>query len=70
MILGLFTVLLVGGIISEALGWPFVFYIFGKLFAGSWVIQECAFEFCAPMCTFLKEESQNIKMLGKQNIKI
>ncbi|GAB1298009.1 Solute carrier family 17 (sodium phosphate), member 3 [Apodemus speciosus] len=31
MILGIFTVLLVGGIISEALGWPFVFYIFGGI---------------------------------------
>ncbi|XP_028632137.1 sodium-dependent phosphate transport protein 4 isoform X1 [Grammomys surdaster] len=31
MILGVFTVLLVGGIISEALGWPFVFYIFGGI---------------------------------------
>uniref|UniRef100_Q5SZ93 Sodium-dependent phosphate transport protein 4 n=1 Tax=Mus musculus TaxID=10090 RepID=NPT4_MOUSE len=29
MTLGIFTVLLVGGIISEALGWPFVFYSFG-----------------------------------------
>ncbi|EDL86556.1 solute carrier family 17 (sodium phosphate), member 3, isoform CRA_c [Rattus norvegicus] len=31
MILGIFAVLLVGGIISEALGWPFVFYIFGSI---------------------------------------
>lgn len=31
MTLGVFTVLLVGGIISEALGWPFVFYIFGGI---------------------------------------
>ncbi|KAL1784367.1 sodium-dependent phosphate transport protein 4 isoform X1 [Sigmodon hispidus] len=31
MVLGTFTVLLVGGIISEALGWPFVFYIFGGI---------------------------------------
>uniref|UniRef100_A0A8C6QC61 Solute carrier family 17 (sodium phosphate), member 3 n=3 Tax=Nannospalax galili TaxID=1026970 RepID=A0A8C6QC61_NANGA len=29
MILGIFTVLLMGGIISEAIGWPFVFYVFG-----------------------------------------
>ena len=45
VILGIFTVLLVGGIISEALGWPFVFYIFGKLIAGFWDIRECASEF-------------------------
>ncbi|XP_021080724.1 sodium-dependent phosphate transport protein 4 isoform X1 [Mesocricetus auratus] len=31
MILGAFAVNLVGGIISEALGWPFVFYIFGAI---------------------------------------
>ncbi|XP_036044362.1 sodium-dependent phosphate transport protein 4 [Onychomys torridus] len=31
MVLGIFTVLLVGGVISEALGWPFVFYIFGGI---------------------------------------
>ncbi|XP_035297403.1 sodium-dependent phosphate transport protein 4 isoform X2 [Cricetulus griseus] len=31
MILGTFAVLLVGGVISEALGWPFVFYIFGAI---------------------------------------
>ncbi|KAM5298341.1 uncharacterized protein ACOB6Z_011757 [Ctenodactylus gundi] len=31
MILGLFTVILLGGIISQALGWPFVFYVFGSL---------------------------------------
>uniref|UniRef100_A0A8C5K6Y9 Solute carrier family 17 (sodium phosphate), member 3 n=1 Tax=Jaculus jaculus TaxID=51337 RepID=A0A8C5K6Y9_JACJA len=31
MILGIFTVTLMGGIISQALGWPFVFYIFGGL---------------------------------------
>lgn len=33
MVLGIFVVLLVGGIIIQALGWPFVFYIFGKLLA-------------------------------------
>lgn len=31
MVLGIFAVLLVGGVISEALGWPFVFYIFGGI---------------------------------------
>ncbi|XP_037061784.1 sodium-dependent phosphate transport protein 4 isoform X3 [Peromyscus leucopus] len=31
MVLGTFAVLLVGGVISEALGWPFVFYIFGGI---------------------------------------
>ncbi|CAH6806331.1 Slc17a3 [Phodopus roborovskii] len=31
MILGTFAVLLVGGVIIEALGWPFVFYIFGAV---------------------------------------
>lgn len=29
IILGIFAVVLVGGIISEALGWPYVFYLFG-----------------------------------------
>ena len=33
MVLGIFVVLLVGGVIIQALGWPFVFYIFGKLLA-------------------------------------
>ncbi|XP_005403394.1 PREDICTED: sodium-dependent phosphate transport protein 4 [Chinchilla lanigera] len=31
MILGIFSAILFGGIISQALGWPFVFYIFGGL---------------------------------------
>ncbi|OBS77040.1 hypothetical protein A6R68_16505 [Neotoma lepida] len=30
MVLGTFAVLLVGGVISDALGWPFVFYIFDQ----------------------------------------
>ncbi|XP_031996375.1 sodium-dependent phosphate transport protein 4 isoform X2 [Hylobates moloch] len=29
MLLGCFTAILIGGFISETLGWPFVFYIFG-----------------------------------------
>uniref|UniRef100_A0A8C4L8E7 Solute carrier family 17 member 3 n=1 Tax=Equus asinus asinus TaxID=83772 RepID=A0A8C4L8E7_EQUAS len=29
MIMGAFTAILLGGVISQALGWPFVFYIFG-----------------------------------------
>ncbi|KFO33861.1 Sodium-dependent phosphate transport protein 3 [Fukomys damarensis] len=31
IILGMFSVILLGGIISQALGWPFVFYVFGGL---------------------------------------
>ncbi|KAM6177352.1 sodium-dependent phosphate transport protein 4 [Erethizon dorsatum] len=31
IILGMFTAILFGGIISQALGWPFTFYIFGGL---------------------------------------
>lgn len=33
MVLGVFVILLVGGVIIQALGWPYVFYIFGKLLA-------------------------------------
>ncbi|XP_055470497.1 sodium-dependent phosphate transport protein 4 isoform X2 [Psammomys obesus] len=38
MILGIFTVLLVGGIISNSLGWPFVFYIFGGIGVVCWIL--------------------------------
>ncbi|XP_058588768.1 sodium-dependent phosphate transport protein 4 isoform X2 [Neofelis nebulosa] len=31
MMLGTFTIILLGGIISQTLGWPFVFYIFGGI---------------------------------------
>uniref|UniRef100_A0A8C4LFS1 Solute carrier family 17 member 3 n=1 Tax=Equus asinus TaxID=9793 RepID=A0A8C4LFS1_EQUAS len=31
MIMGAFTAILLGGVISQALGWPFVFYIFGGI---------------------------------------
>ncbi|XP_075827113.1 sodium-dependent phosphate transport protein 4 isoform X1 [Microtus pennsylvanicus] len=34
MVLGIFVVLLVGGVIIQALGWPFVFYIFGGFGCG------------------------------------
>lgn len=42
MILGSFTTILLGGMICQNLGWPFAFYIFGKLLSpqpqrgGSW----------------------------------
>ncbi|XP_021500557.1 sodium-dependent phosphate transport protein 4 isoform X3 [Meriones unguiculatus] len=38
MILGIFTVLLVGGVISNSLGWPFVFYIFGGIGVVCWIL--------------------------------
>lgn len=31
MLLGCFSAILIGGFISESLGWPFVFYIFGGI---------------------------------------
>ncbi|CAD7673781.1 unnamed protein product [Nyctereutes procyonoides] len=31
MLLGTFTIILVGGLISQTLGWPFAFYIFGGI---------------------------------------
>ncbi|XP_021792745.1 sodium-dependent phosphate transport protein 4 isoform X7 [Papio anubis] len=42
MLLGCFSAILIGGFISETLGWPFVFYIFGQVFSAASSHQSCA----------------------------
>lgn len=53
MVLGIFAVLLVGGVISEALGWPFVFYIFGKQLASE-ICSDVLLRLC--ICVYFPEE--------------
>ncbi|XP_033072331.1 sodium-dependent phosphate transport protein 4 isoform X5 [Trachypithecus francoisi] len=42
MLLGCFSAILIGGFISETLGWPFVFYVFGQVFSAASSHQSCA----------------------------
>lgn len=69
--LGMFMAILLGGIISQAFGWPFVFYTSGKSCLSpspNFSYSARVFYVHTTVCTFLKEISQNRKILETQNI--